>query len=248
MKLSKQIALWMKKEVKKAGKKGIILGISGGIDSAVTAAIAKMAVGKNVLGLIMPCGSVKDDIRLARLVANKFGIKKKEIDLGKVYRNFVKLSSGAKKLAKANLKPRLRMVTLYYFANSLDYIVAGTGNKSELNVGYFTKHGDGGVDILPLGNLLKREVRKLAVELDVPKEIIDRPPSAGLWHGQTDESEMGISYEKLDMAIDVIEERKKFPIGKNIILKVRKMMAMSQHKRAGLPIFKAHKGGRGWKR
>jgi NAD+ synthase len=101
-------------------------------------------------------------------------------------------------LATANLKPRLRMATLYYYANKLNYLVIGTGNRSELAMGYFTKYGDGGVDLLPLGNLLKTKVRELAKELKVPQEIIDRPPSAGLWHGQTDEGEMGISYAELD--------------------------------------------------
>jgi len=102
------------------------------------------------------------------------------------------------KLAQANLKPRLRMLTLYYLANRLGYLVVGSGNRSELEVGYFTKYGDGGVDILPLGNLLKSEVWELARYLGIPEEIISKPPSAGLWPGQTDEGELGISYEELD--------------------------------------------------
>jgi len=102
------------------------------------------------------------------------------------------------RLAKANLKARLRMLTLYYVSNQMKYLVAGSGNRSELTIGYFTKYGDGGVDILPLGNLVKKEVRELARYLDVPREIIDKAPSAGLWLGQTDESEMGFTYEALD--------------------------------------------------
>ena len=101
-------------------------------------------------------------------------------------------------LARANLRPRLRMASLYYFANRLNYLVVGTGNRSELEVGYFTKYGDGGVDLLPLGALLKRQVRALAAHLGVPAPIIEKPPSAGLWEGQTDEGEMGFSYADLD--------------------------------------------------
>jgi NAD+ synthase len=104
-------------------------------------------------------------------------------------------------LCVANLKPRLRMVTLYFFANKLRYLVAGSGDRSEITVGYFTKYGDGGVDIMPLGNLVKEEVRELARHLKIPQEIIDKPPSAGLWEGQTDEGEMGFSYESLDRYI-----------------------------------------------
>jgi NAD+ synthase len=100
--------------------------------------------------------------------------------------------------AIANLKARLRMVTLYHFANEMNYMVAGSGNRDELTVGYFTKYGDGGVDILPIGNLLKSQVRELAQYLGIPQPIIDKPPSAGLWPGQTDEGEMGITYEELD--------------------------------------------------
>jgi NAD+ synthase len=130
------------------------------------------------------------------------------------------------KIAGANLKPRLRMITLYYLANRLDYLVVGSGNRSEISVGYFTKYGDGGVDILPLGNLVKSQVRELAIHLGIPKEIVDKPPSAGLWAGQTDEEEMGISYEELDRYLTTgraDEEVKK---------KVDTMMAGSAHKRA----------------
>jgi NAD+ synthase len=102
------------------------------------------------------------------------------------------------RLACANIKPRLRMASLYAFANLHDYRVLGTGNRSELVVGYFTKYGDGGVDLLPLGSLTKTEVRQLARHLDVPRRIIAKPPSAGLWAGQSDEGEMGLTYDDLD--------------------------------------------------
>ena len=111
------------------------------------------------------------------------------------------------RLTGANIKPRLRMTTLYAFANHLGYRVVGTGNRSELAIGYFTKWGDGGVDLLPLGNLTKTRVRELARHLGVPQRIIDKPPSAGLWEGQTDESEMGVTYEQLDAYLEGTRRR-----------------------------------------
>lgn len=238
MSLSERISSWIREQVKNSGKKGAILGLSGGIDSAVVACLCKKAIGDNVLALNLPCGSSPDDLEAANLVAKKFNIKVKEVCLDLIFEDFSKMYPEASALAKANLKPRLRMSTLYYFANSLDYIVAGTGNKSELTVGYFTKYGDGGVDILPLGDLLKKDVRELARELEVPEEIIKRPPSAGLWQGQTDEKEMGISYEELDAAIKAIESGDAAAIDKDVLKKVKNMIATSEHKRRELPIFK----------
>ncbi|MFH1380852.1 MAG: NAD(+) synthase [Candidatus Omnitrophota bacterium] len=237
MKLSEKIAKWIKEQVEISGKSGIVFGMSGGIDSAVVGALSKIALRENVLALILPCESTPEDVELASLAAKKFGIKTKTIDLGKIYADFESIYPGASKLAKANLKPRLRMVTEYYYANALNYLVAGTGNKSELAIGYFTKYGDGGVDILPIGDLLKLEVRQLASELGVPKTIIDRPPTAGLWQGQTDEGEMGITYEKLDEAIHALEKGKLENIDSGILRKVKKMAANAEHKKAKIPKF-----------
>ncbi|MFN3966799.1 MAG: NAD(+) synthase, partial [Endomicrobiia bacterium] len=125
------------------------------------------------------------------------------------------------KIARGNLKPRLRMLVLYYFANKLNYLVAGTGNKSEIMMGYFTKYGDGGVDILPIGDLLKKDVIQLARKLEIPERIINKKPSAGLWPGQTDEEEMGITYKKLDK---ILESKSKNSKIENIIKK-------TEHKR-----------------
>ena len=135
--------------------------------------------------------------------------------------------------AEANLKVRLRMLTLYYFANQLKYMVAGSSNRSELSVGYFTKYGDGGVDILPLGNLVKKQVRELAGFLDIPRQVIDKPPSAGLWQGQTDEGELGLSYEDLDRYLVTGEA------SKELRAKIESMIAASKHKRflPSLPDF-----------
>ena len=236
--LSDKIANWIKDEVRKAKKAGIVLGLSGGLDSAIVGALAKKALGDNVLGLILPCQSASEDIGFAGKVAKQFDIKTKTILLDKICDEFLKTNPVADKTAKANLKPRLRMTTLYYFANSLNYLVVGTGNKSEISVGYFTKYGDGGTDILPLGDLVKSEVRKLAAELGVSDEVIRRAPSAGLWEGQTDEGEMGITYKDLDKIILALEKNDTKKIDKSKLTMVQEMINASEHKRKKIPIFK----------
>jgi len=194
---------WMEDKVTEANAKGVVFGLSGGLDSAVVAALSIRVFPQNTLAIIIPCQSLEADINDALGFINKLDIPYKTIDVSKIYDSFIHLlddkeKEGSLKLAGANIKPRLRMTTLYYFANKLNYLVVGTGNKSELMIGYFTKYGDGGADILPLGNLLKSQVRELAKYLGIPKKIIEKPPSAGLWEGQTDEKEIGISYEQLD--------------------------------------------------
>ena len=242
MTLSKELAGWIGDQVRSAGKKGIVLGLSGGVDSAVVAALSKLALRDKVLGLILPCESHAEDVRLAREVAKAFGVSTREVALDNLFNELAASCPEANKLARANVKPRLRMAMLYYFANTLGYLVAGTGNKSELTVGYFTKYGDGGVDILPLGNLLKKDVKKLASELGVPREIIERPPSAGLWEGQTDEGEMGITYDEIDRAITGIEAGKTENIDKKILAKVKKLMRDSEHKKRKVPAYEPGKG------
>jgi len=235
--MQKKIVSWIRKRVKAAGAKGIVLGLSGGIDSAVTATLCKMAVGKDkVLGLIMPCHSHTQDACHAMDLARKLGIKTKTVDLSQPYDALMAVLPSGRQLARNNIKPRLRMATLYYFANSLNYLVCGTGNKSELTVGYFTKYGDGGVDILPIGDLLKKEVVALARRLGIPEAIISKPPSAGLWSGQTDEGEMGITYAELDDFIERSEKKKKQLLSGSRIAKIKKMIMFSEHKRI-LPLI-----------
>lgn len=206
-KLAIKLVAWIQERVGDASCKGIVLGLSGGLDSAVLGVLCKKAFPDNVLGIMMPCHSVPGDEEHAAMLAEKFGIPTKTIVLDGVYDTFLRVlpdfqpEERAGNLARANLKARLRMVTLYHAANQLGYLVGGSGNRSELTIGYFTKFGDSGVDILPLGNLVKGEVRELARYLGVPDEIIDKPPSAGLWEGQTDEQEMGFTYEALDRYI-----------------------------------------------
>lgn len=232
-----KIISWIKDKVRVTGSRGIVLGISGGIDSAVVAALCKMAVGRGkVLGLIMPCHSHAQDASDARVFAQKLGIKTKTVDLSPAYDALTAALPAGTHLARGNIKPRLRMIALYYFANNLNYLVCGTGNKSELSVGYFTKYGDGGVDILPIGDLLKKEVVVLARRLGIPEAIISKPPSAGLWSGQTDEGEMGITYAELDDFIERSQKKKKQSLGGSKSAKIKKMIMLSGHKRT-LPLI-----------
>lgn len=210
------------------------MGLSGGVDSAVVAALSKEAVGRNrVLGLFMPCHSHPRDLVDAKLVAKILGIETKVIDLSNSYSNLLKILPLGNNLALFNLKPRLRMLVLYYFANKLNYLVCGTGNKSEIEVGYFTKYGDGATDILPIADLYKKQVRALARELNIPEHIITKPPTAGLWQGQTDEGEMGITYNELDDVLERLEKNKKQIVSRDKVNKVKSMIKRSEHKRQG---------------
>jgi len=229
--LVQKLCVWMEDKVIEAKAKGIVFGLSGGLDSTVVAALSIRIFPQDTLAIIIPCHSLEADINDALDFINKFNIPYKIINLSKVYDSLIHLLNDKEKeesfkLAEANIKPRLRMTTLYYFANELNYLVAGTGNKSELMIGYFTKYGDGGADILPLGNLLKSQVRELAKYLGIPKKIINKPPSAGLWEGQTDEKEIGISYEQLDKYI-----RTGRSINKIIEKKIQDKITKSAHKR-----------------
>ncbi len=200
--------------VEKSGSKGIIVGLSGGIDSALTAALSVRAIGsEKVLALILPCHSIDADLEDARLVADHLAIQYHIIDLTQTFNIFLEALSQEQDrdpLAKANLKPRLRMCALYFYANHLNYLVAGTGNKSEDELGYFTKYGDGGADFLPIQHLYKHEVREMASFLGIPEKIVTRKPSAGLWEGQTDEDELSqqlgfpVTYDVLDEMLENI--------------------------------------------
>lgn len=236
--ISVKIVSWLKEEVKKSGTKGIVFGLSGGIDSACVGVLCQKAFKDNCLGLIMPCESHIDDENMALLIANKFSIPVKKISLDESFKKLLEvLPPSENNIARANLKPRLRMLTLYYYAASYGYLVSGCGNKTEIKLGYYTKYGDGGVDILPLGNLLKTQVRQLAKELGMPAEIIARRPSAGLWPDQFDEDEMGISYDEADSILKAIEGNNTTNnIDSQKLNKVMSMISSSQHKRDPIPI------------
>jgi len=200
-----KIVNWLKEQLEKSHTKGFVLGLSGGLDSSVCVALLKKATD-NCLGLLLPIESLVRDMEDASEVAAHLNLKTQYIDLTSVYNNLIKLLPGDDRLARGNIKARLRMTVLYYYANVNNYLVCGTGNKTELMLGYFTKYGDGGCDILPLGDLYKFEVRELAKILGIPQVIIEKTPSAGLWQGQTDEDELGFSYEEMDKILQEIAE------------------------------------------
>jgi NAD+ synthase len=230
---------WLRSHLEAADAKGFVAGLSGGVDSATAAALAVRAVRpENVLGVLMPCHSIPEDAQLGQLVADALGIETITVDLSGTFDALTAvLPSSDHPLAAANIKPRLRMTTLYYLAQSHNYLVLGSGNKAELAVGYFTKYGDGGVDLLPLGDLSKTQVWELARELGVPEQVIERAPSAGLWPGQTDEAELGITYAELDQILTAIESVDTSEIDPASLSKVQGMVAASAHKRAMPPIF-----------
>jgi NAD+ synthase len=237
MSLADKITTWLKGYAAQAGCDGYVVGLSGGIDSACTAALCRRAVGANVLGVLMPCHGSTEDAEMAYLVAEAFDLQTIVVDLGPVFDVLVAaLPADLSEMAMANIKPRLRMATLYALAQTHNYLVAGTGNKSELMAGYFTKYGDGGVDVEPLGDLYKWQVRDLGRELGVPQPIIDRPPSAGLWPGQTDEGEMGLTYDELDAALAAIEAGRTGVIEPALLARVRRMIAGAAHKLAMPPV------------
>lgn len=247
------ISKFIKGLINKSNSKGLVIGLSGGIDSSVAAYISVKTVDKDkILGLIMPSETTSpEDLEDALLVAENLGIKKKIINIDDLLDQFNKIdiepnSDNENTTAKANLKARLRMIILYYHANSMDRLVLGTGNKSELMVGYFTKYGDGGVDLLPLGNLYKTDVQNIAKYLKIPENIINKPPSAGLWSGQTDEEEMGITYQLLDKILYLLHDQNLKPINAadeleipvEEVLRIKAMTRAAEHKLVPPPIPK----------
>lgn len=238
-KVVERICDFIRDIVSSSGSTGVVLGLSGGIDSATVAYLCSRALGNGrVFALIMPEVGItpEQDVEDAIKVAENLGIEYKLIEINDLVKAFKEKAGEGSKIAEVNLKPRIRMVLNYYHANSMNRLVAGTGNKSELMVGYFTKYGDGGVDFLPIGDLYKTEVFQLAAYLGVPEEIIRKKPSAALWPGQTDEDEMGISYAELDEILKLIERGERREDEK--FRKVLEMVERSKHKREMPPVAK----------
>lgn len=235
------VVKWIRDQVEVSKTKGVLVGLSGGIDSSVVGFLIKKAFPQNSIGVIMPCKSNEKDKQDAMEVAKACGLEYIVVDLTDEQDAILnKVTSGlesknidisdAKRLTDANLRARMRMSTLYTVANSLNYLVAGTDNAAELYTGYFTKYGDGGVDILPIANLPKREVYEWAKHLGVPQTVVDRAPSAGLWEGQTDEAEMGTTYNMID---DYLEGKEIPQKDKEII---ERMHEKTEHKRTMPPM------------
>jgi NAD+ synthase len=248
---AERIAGWMRRQLAAAGARGFVVGLSGGVDSAVVLRLAQLAAPGHVVAAILPCHSDPADERDADRVAAHFSATTLRIDLGQSYDAIVRaVQSTLHELPEqtravppadplrgrvplANIKPRLRMTTLYCIANNINYLVAGTGNRSEIAIGYFTKYGDGGCDLLPIGHLLKSEVRALARELNVPPAIVDRTPSAGLWIGQSDEEEMGFGYADLERYLQDGPQA----VSPALAMRIERLIRGSEHKRALPPVF-----------
>lgn len=226
---------WLQAKALGVKAEGLVVGISGGVDSAVVAGLCKRAFPQHALGVIMPAQSNPEDKADALLVSQTYGLKVVEVDLSTVHAGIMsQVENGLKgagvepqglNMSQGNLKARLRMASLYTVANALNYLVVGTDNAPESYTGYFTKYGDGGVDLLPISSLTKTEVRIWARALGLPEKISGRVPTAGLWPGQTDETEMGLTYDLLDRYL--LGEK----VPEDVQARIESMHARSEHKR-----------------
>lgn len=221
---------WIKEEVNKAGLQGVVVGMSGGVDSSVVAALAKEAFPQNSLGVFLPIGNMGKDFEDAKAVAENINIKTENVDLTDAFEAMKKATPASGKLSIANIKPRLRMTALYAIAQENNYLVLGTDNAAEWILGYFTKYGDGGVDILPIVHLTKGEVKQMAKDMKLPEIVYTKAPTAALWDGQTDEEELGYSYDEVDKYI------KGEKIDEVIEAKIKKQIRITEHKRKSLPM------------
>ena len=220
---------WIREQVHNANQKGVIIGMSGGVDSSVVAALAKEAFPNNSLGVLLPIGNMGQDFDDAMAVAKKINIETKIVDLTKTFEEIQKATNINDKYSLANTKPRLRMSALYALSRENNYLVLGTDNAPEWILGYFTKYGDGGVDILPIIHLLKSEVKEMAKMMELPEVVYTKKPTAALWDGQTDEEELGFSYDNVDKYIKGEE------IDKNIKQKILHQIKVTNHKRESIP-------------
>ncbi len=239
----KKIIEWLQEQVRQAHVDGLLVGVSGGLDSAVVANLIKRACPDNSLGVMMPIHTSDSNLIDARNVIEQAAIDSLTIDLTETHQvMYDQIQNGLQEkgqfnetndqLAGANLRARLRMSTLYTIATNYNYLVVGTDNAAEWYTGYFTKYGDGGVDILPIVDFTKTEVREMAAFLGVPEQVVTKKPSADLWEDQTDEQEMGVSYDVIDAYLKGQE------ISAADKATIERMHQRTEHKRTGLPQFK----------
>lgn len=240
-----RIVRFLKTHSERIGARHLVVGMSGGLDSSVTAALCAKAIGgKRTIGLCLPENETRSmkSIQDAGEVARKFGISLKTLDMTSLVHATSDLLHPSKKrngvVPYGNLKARLRAMILYYFANTEKGLVVGTGDKSEIMLGYFTKYGDGASDIQPIADLYKSSVRELAIHLGLPRRIFSKPSSPELWPGQIAEDELGLPYNKLDsilwrlerwMPPKEISEELALPL--RVVARVRGHLLQSEHKR-----------------
>ena len=243
--VKERIVEFIRAQVKGAGFSKVVVGLSGGLDSSTIAYLAKEALGaENVYGIVLPCEtSNKEDVEDTKGIIKTLRINLVEIDITSMVDSLLSSLEDTDRIRKGNLMARARMIVLYDQAAKYKALVLGTSNKTELLLGYFTKYGDGGVDLEPLGDLYKTQVRQLAKDLGIPDRIIEKIPTAGLWPGQTDEEELGFTYEEVDKLLYHMFDKKKsdeelIELGfkKEFIEKVRDKIKNTEHKRKPAPI------------
>ncbi len=233
---------FIRSTIQKIGCKGVVVGLSGGVDSATVTKLCVDALGpEKVLNVFMPSRvTPAEDYKTTSELSSMWGTEYRVVDVQPAVDALaaVLLSGRETPLERGNISARCRMIVLYNLAKKRDYIVMGTSNQSELMMGYFTKFGDGACDVTPLANMYKTEVRQIARIIGVPEPIIAKPPSAGLWEGQTDESEMGITYENLDGILYDMEQDRSDPqiaadtgLPLSEIERIRNQVASMEHKR-----------------
>jgi len=239
-----RIKRFIRDYVEKSGADGVVLGVSGGLDSSTTAALASLSLGgPKVSGIAMPEEETYNatDIQHVKLLAKKFGFHLEIIDISpplKACFQSLPIYEAVDKLSKGNLKARMRMIYLYYYANKLKRLVCGSSDKSEIMMGYFTKWGDGATDISPLMDLYKTQVRQLALHIGVPAEIVTKPSSPRLWPGQLAEEELGVKYETLDLILFGLEHfmtpkeiARQLNLPAKLVDDVKKRWLATEHKR-----------------
>ena len=244
----KVIEHFLAEKLRKIGANGFVLGVSGGVDSAVVLRLAANAVGpEKVMALVLPeKDSSKEDTSDAVELCKGVGVEHRVIDISGVVQSLtVAITDETDQKSLANMKARIRMILLYYYAAKEGRLVLGTSNKSELLIGYFTKYGDGGADLEPIGDLYKTQVRQLAVALGISDKIVKKVPTAGLWPGQTDEDEIGMRYEDLDsvlmtieLALDSETASQRTGVSESEIERITDMVRSSSHKRKFPPTVK----------
>ena len=242
--IEKRITRFINEYISNSQAKGVVLGLSGGVDSATVAALCSKALGsQNVLALLLPEGETKtqEDIDDAKTIAKQFNIETQTVDMTPILEGFyttIPVYEQKNQICRGNIKARTRMILLYYYANKLGKIVCGSSDKSETLMGYFTKWGDGASDISPIMDLYKTQVRKLAVTLGIPESIALKPSTPALWPNQSAEGELGIKYETLDLILYGLERfmpteeiANQLYIEQNVVEAVKNRWLNNEHKR-----------------